>query len=213
MDVVVEDHGRDESAGSLRVTVFGSASFSVDSLLRRGATLAGARVRFEQGYAWHGGLRGPERRIFRDLLGHVPLAELKSVPADSVVALAAVTSGGMRVTGYARLRLPRSARNEWGPPAEADGGAGAPEHGVRVIGSPMRGASLTLKYALASGLPARFELLDVQGRRLVRGEVPVAADGQGEFVLPESRALAPGVYLVRLTQGERVFTARAVVLR
>ena len=66
-------------------------------------------------------------------------------------------------------------------------------------------------FTLASKEPARLEVLDVSGRRVATREVS-GAPGEHVVALGGTR-LAPGVYVVRLTQGGKTATARAVVAR
>ena len=66
-------------------------------------------------------------------------------------------------------------------------------------------------FTLASKEPARLEVLDVSGRRVATREVS-GAPGEHVAALGGTR-LAPGVYVVRLTQGGQTATARAVVAR
>jgi hypothetical protein len=66
-------------------------------------------------------------------------------------------------------------------------------------------------FTLASGERAQLEVLDVTGRRVATREVS-GAPGEHVVALGGAR-LAPGVYVVRLTQGARTVTTRAVVAR
>ena len=213
IDVALEGGGRGEDTRALRIAVHGSATFAVDSMLRAGATLNGARVHFDEGFGWHGERQGAEHRMFRDLVGHVALRELLPLPADSVVAFSASTRRGTRITGYTRMRLPPHARAEASPFATSVEEANGPVPGLRALGGPAPGAALAFEYALPSEAPGVLDLLDVQGRRVARREATVGTDGRGRLELPEARMLAPGVYLARLSQGARVFTARVVILR
>ena len=83
-------------------------------------------------------------------------------------------------------------------------------HGVRP--NPAR-AGLAVSFTLASARAATLELFDLAGRRL--RSVAVGPLGPGPHMLDLERGarLAPGVYLVRLTQGGRSEMARGVVLR
>ena len=68
-------------------------------------------------------------------------------------------------------------------------------------------------FSLPDASPARLELVDVSGRRVFSREV--GGLGRGEHVVRVSgdQALAPGLYLVRLTRGGRSLTAKAVTIR
>jgi len=72
---------------------------------------------------------------------------------------------------------------------------------------------LVVSFALPDGTPAVLELLDVQGRRLARHEVGSLGAGRHLVNLGGTGGLDPGIYLVRLTQGTRLLTARACVTR
>jgi hypothetical protein len=79
--------------------------------------------------------------------------------------------------------------------------------------NPSRGEVLTVSFSLPSTQPATLELLDVTGRRIVQREVGSPGAGPRTLDLREGQRLAPGLYLVRLTQGTNTRTTRAVVLR
>ncbi len=57
-----------------------------------------------------------------------------------------------------------------------------------------------LSVTLGDSAPAELELFDVRGRRLDRRRL---TDGSGRYELSLGRALAPGMYFVRLVQGRR----------
>jgi len=69
---------------------------------------------------------------------------------------------------------------------------------------------LSLAFSLLDGSPARLDVFDLAGRRVAAREVGTL--GAGRHVLPMGR-FAPGVYVVRLTQGSRTATLRAAVIR
>ena len=102
---------------------------------------------------------------------------------------------------------------------DADGTALAPDVTVRVpLGpvlaievarpNPSAGAPV-LAFSLAGGSPARLELIDVAGRRVVARDL--TSLGAGSHVLPLAVRLAPGVYTARLTQSGAAVTTRLVV--
>jgi hypothetical protein len=74
------------------------------------------------------------------------------------------------------------------------------------IGNPARG--LRVRVTLDGAAAARLTVHDVRGRMLAN----VAAVRDGIVDLASSGTFAPGVYLVRLAQGDRAVSARAVVL-
>ena len=73
--------------------------------------------------------------------------------------------------------------------------------------------ALAVMFSLPDAAPARLEAFDLAGRRVAAREVGPLGGGSHEVRLGEGRALAPGVYLLRLTRGERVLKARAVIVR
>jgi hypothetical protein len=71
---------------------------------------------------------------------------------------------------------------------------------------------LRVAFALPSNESARLELFDLSGRRIAAREVGALGAGEHVVELMETSRLAPGVYLLRLTQGTRFEVARAMVL-
>ena len=72
---------------------------------------------------------------------------------------------------------------------------------------------LGVTFSLPDGAPARLELFDTSGRRMATHEVGSLGAGSHVVTLGEDRRLAPGVYLLRLSNGSQSLTARAVILR
>jgi hypothetical protein len=72
---------------------------------------------------------------------------------------------------------------------------------------------LAVAFSLPDAAPARLEAFDLVGRRVALREVGPLGGGSHVVRLDEGRELAPGVYLVRLTRGNRTLTARAVIVR
>jgi hypothetical protein len=99
-------------------------------------------------------------------------------------------------------------------PATQDVGDRAPLafalEGVRP--NPSRGGQLSVTFALPSSTPARLELIDVSGRRIVTRDVGALGAGPHVVALAANRALRPGLYLVRLEQGANVRVTRVAVL-
>ncbi len=81
---------------------------------------------------------------------------------------------------------------------------------IRPLGAnPTRGApSFQLSLPLAS--PARLELFDLQGRVVASRTLSLPA-GRHTLQLTGARAIASGLYFARLTQGDRIATARVVI--
>jgi sugar lactone lactonase YvrE len=82
--------------------------------------------------------------------------------------------------------------------------------GLQAIRSPVPARDLVIAGALATALPARVELFDIGGRRVWSHALRAA--GRFQMTPGRERPLAPGVYAVRLSQGERVSRGRVVVL-
>jgi len=76
--------------------------------------------------------------------------------------------------------------------------------------NPSRGP-LTVSLALPAAEPATLQLFDLAGRRVAEREVGTLGAGRHLVRLDPGAWIAPGVYLLRLTQGARTATARAVV--
>ena len=72
---------------------------------------------------------------------------------------------------------------------------------------------MSVAFTLPSAAPARLSLLDVSGREV--GVRDVGAMGAGRHVLDlaAGRRLAPGIYILRLTQGTQVRASRVAVLK
>jgi sugar lactone lactonase YvrE len=76
--------------------------------------------------------------------------------------------------------------------------------------NPSRCGALTVDFSLPTAAPARLELLDVAGRRIASHDVGI---GWHTLDLGASQRLAPGLYLVRLTQGANTRVTRVAVLQ
>lgn len=102
---------------------------------------------------------------------------------------------------------------------DGGGAALAPAVTVRVPAGPVlaieaarpnpSAGRATLAFSLASASPARLELIDVAGRRVLARDL--AGLEAGGHVLPLATRLAPGVYTARLVQSGAVVTTRLVV--
>ncbi len=78
--------------------------------------------------------------------------------------------------------------------------------------NPARGGRMMVHFALPGDAPARLELFDLAGRRVAERAVGGLGAGPHAVELAPGRLLAPGVYVVRLTQGTDARTIRQVVL-
>jgi len=70
-----------------------------------------------------------------------------------------------------------------------------------------------VRFSLPTAERASLELIDIAGRRVEQREVGSLGPGQHAVILDGAAHLSPGVYLVRVSQGASVRTARAVVVR
>jgi len=97
---------------------------------------------------------------------------------------------------------------------------------VETAGGPIPGTSLVLggvfpnpagrhgvqvEFTLPSSDPARIELVDVAGRRVLVAVVPAGSAGRHTLELAFGPRIAPGIYLVRLVQGASARTRRVAV--
>ena len=72
---------------------------------------------------------------------------------------------------------------------------------------------LNLSFTLPSAAPARLEILDAGGRRVVEREVGSLGPGRHLFALGAGSRLAPGMYWIRITQAGSSILARGAVIR
>ena len=71
-------------------------------------------------------------------------------------------------------------------------------------------AGWTVAFELADASPGTLELFDVSGRRIIR---KLVSRKDPPVNLSEGVTLKPGLYIIRLTQGDRSVTARVTVVR
>jgi hypothetical protein len=77
---------------------------------------------------------------------------------------------------------------------------------------PARG-TIEVTVTLATGGAAAIELLDVQGRRIERRRIETLGPGVHRIALAAGKQLAPGTYVVRLTQEAASVTRKIVLAR
>ena len=78
--------------------------------------------------------------------------------------------------------------------------------------NPANGKALTIHFSLGSSEPARLEMFDLAGRLVHAREVGSLGPGQHVVHLRDGARVPPGIYMLRLVQGEEIRRARAVVL-
>jgi len=90
--------------------------------------------------------------------------------------------------------------------------AGAPAFALeRVRPNPAPAMRLVVSFTLPTEAPARLEVFDVRGARVGVQDVGSLGAGRHTVPLPSPR-LAPGIYLVRLSQGVASMTQRITVV-
>jgi hypothetical protein len=80
-----------------------------------------------------------------------------------------------------------------------------------VIPNPAYGP-FTVRFTLSAPGAASVEIVDLLGRKMANRSAVLGA-GAYEWRMGAERRLAPGIYLVRLTQGGQRTVARACVLK
>jgi hypothetical protein len=88
----------------------------------------------------------------------------------------------------------------------------APELALKIPANPTR-SEIRVAFSLPNASPARLECFDLAGRMIAAREVGTLGPGSHFVTLASGRRLPPGAYVLRLSQGSRSRTARAVVLR
>ena len=78
--------------------------------------------------------------------------------------------------------------------------------------NPTEGA-LSLVFSLPDAVPARLDVFDVSGRRVVTRDVGSLGPGTHAVAVATGRILRPGVYVIRLERAGQKLTTRAVVIR
>ena len=73
--------------------------------------------------------------------------------------------------------------------------------------------SIVISLSLPDPSPARIEIVDVTGRRILVRQLGAVAGGSHVVTLRETRALPAGVYQVRLVQNGQSVAAPLVVAR
>ena len=72
---------------------------------------------------------------------------------------------------------------------------------------------LNVAFSLTGEAPARIELIDIAGRAVIRHEISTARAGHQALRIGDASQVAPGVYWIRLTQGQDQRLARGVIVR
>jgi len=72
---------------------------------------------------------------------------------------------------------------------------------------------LLVRFSLPDAAPAALELFDIAGRQVMVKDVGPMGPGEHSIRLAQRGALAPGIYMLRLTRGARTLTSRLTVMR
>jgi hypothetical protein len=176
---------------------------AVASLVR--SEVSGGRVRL----SWHTDLApGVEARLYRRVVPGewTRLATLRVDPAgDLAYEDGAVSAQG--VYDY-RLGVMERGREVFAGDVRVDVGAA---NRLAVGGANPSTSGLRVTFVLPLAMPASLELVDATGRRVFRREVGSMGVGRHELDLRGER-LSPGVDWARLVQGDRLSSAKLVVL-
>jgi hypothetical protein len=104
-----------------------------------------------------------------------------------------------------------------GPMGEAADPAVVPaptmELGIRRIAPNPVSGPFNLQFSLPTAATARVEVLDIAGRILESQDLAMAGDGPGQARLGVTKRLAPGIYMVRLSQAGLEWSKRIAVVR
>jgi VCBS repeat protein len=92
-------------------------------------------------------------------------------------------------------------------------GGGKIEFALRVVRPNPTQRDLRVTFGLPEARPAKLEVFNVSGRLVASREVGSMGIGFHTVMLGERANLSSGVYIIRLTQGGRRLTTRAVLVR
>jgi hypothetical protein len=126
---------------------------------------------------------------------------------------------GQPFTGTDFIRVLRGARDATGEEKDDDGGQGAKEtaaigHSLAIGHASLAvGGRIRVDLTLRDASPARLELMDVAGRTLASEPVGAMGAGTHSFEFAGGKALPPGIYFLRLSQGRSEVRTRVAVLR
>ena len=93
-------------------------------------------------------------------------------------------------------------------------GTRPPAAGLALTSCRLVGADrVSVRYTVSDPGALAIDVLEIQGRRLGRSEVPAAPAGSGETTVVLSRAASPGVAIVCVRQGARMATRKLAMIR
>jgi hypothetical protein len=213
-------HRGDDPHAVVEAAILAERDFSPDSVRIETVTMAGAHALGQQHD--RGRERMADRRaehedegpVWRDVNGdgrtdlvlRFAAESLAIAPADSIALLRGRTThfeilGRARLQPLRRLQQPEAVQN-----------SATSEPRLRLAPRSPATSVLAIGFELPSASPARLEVFDLAGRKVLVRSLEGQSPGAHELVIGD-RALPAGLYLVRLAQGPRSVIARAVVLR
>lgn len=144
-----------------------------------------------------GGPWVPLREVVPDGEDRVDLEDLDIAPGRTYeYRLGSVNRGGYHFFGEVRIEVPR-----------------APLLALSDISpNPVTGP-WSISFSLESREPARLELLDITGRRVLSREIGLGPGSHTLALTREERPATAGLYFVRLIQGNQARLTRVTVLR
>lgn len=158
------------------------------------------------------GLHAVELVADRDVAAYVAWTDERQAAgasySDAIASLMRLTPAGPASSPPASEGV-ASARGR----TEVAGGARpAIELAVDAIEPRLSAGAGIVRFSLANGSPASLEMLDVAGRRMWSCEVGPLGAGEHRIRLGGAAWVPSGVYFVRLTQGNRVASARVAII-
>ena len=202
------------SKGTTLVGLLGAADFDVDYVNVQSLALAGAPVARRGDGDWMIVREDRDGDGFVDLLAHFASEDMK-IDADSKIALLeGIAWDRTRILGVDSIRVVAHAEHA-NQRSVAPGGASSPTWRVALDGLSPNPASpdVSIALTLTSSAAAQLRILDVTGRQVMSREIGSGGPGRRLIRLPEVGRLSPGIYFVRLTQGQFVVTKRICVVR
>jgi len=136
-------------------------------------------------------------RLMADGAGDLVLNDNSVVPGASYdYWLRVQTAAGVRDLGLAHVHVPSTSALIFFSARANPGGEG-----------------ILVSFSLATGDPARIELMDVTGRRMFSQTYEGLGLGRHSLVVGDGRHIPSGIYFVRIAQGNAHVTGKAAVFR
>lgn len=137
----------------------------------------------------------PAGELTADGSGMIVFEDLDAIAGRSYEYAIGITHNGVeRVLGNVWVDVPETA-----------------VFALRAINDAQNGSRLRFVVKVPSAIPARLELVDINGRRMADRDLGVL--GAGEHTVELSSSVRPGVYWGRLSQAGKMVTAKVAVVR